>query len=411
MEKFNIKDMFYFFVNFRPEYFIERIKEELVIVNREEILMRASIQWDIDDIFWLEFNKFLMEYKHLCISQYYDKKNILNEVQCLPYLNFKKTPFLKFNVSDENKKTILIKPRLKSIPYLDKIFQFYLYSSSIDQEEVIDAPANFTTLLHSMFLSNPYEIMKRNIHFDEKPMFVRGAIFAMIYFMVYDNITKFDDKYLKHIYTKHPKWLFFLKLPLLVGEAFKNTRKEIERYYLIKTFRNELQGYWEEDIDQHNEIINEMSRAGNFDELIIKSYVALIMSHISSRSRIIFYPYLFARPFLFCRDFFKSFGWKELTSEERTKDEIQYFWNCFVTESVQFLDWVILLNNEYAKKSQELLRTLDSLIHNFSIHSDFVFKDRYEGMIKLSLLKPLKDPLRLRCTLKDIILSVNAERI
>jgi len=122
--KFSIDDMLYFFVYCRPAFFFRRIKEQVDIVNREEILLKASLQWQVDDKFWQEFDRFLTQYHELCTTTIYEKDKLVLNTKCLSYLIFRKTPFLKFDIVNEEGRPILIKTRQDIYSNAEKIFKF-----------------------------------------------------------------------------------------------------------------------------------------------------------------------------------------------------------------------------------------------------------------------------------------------
>ena len=86
--------------------------------------------------------------------------------------------------------------------------------------------------------------------------------------------------------------------------------------------------------------------------------------------------------------------------------QIRKFWKTFTDEANSLLDWIININRKWPKDTGEILGILERLIYTFSIHSDFNFNNRQDGLIKTSLLKSFKDPLKFKTKGEELIHSV-----
>ncbi len=87
--KFSLGEMLYLYIYFKPHHFYKRIKEQVEILSREEIQMKISIQWQIDDDFWAGFEAYLQDHKDLYVPESLDENKkiaLLNKTSCLPFL-------------------------------------------------------------------------------------------------------------------------------------------------------------------------------------------------------------------------------------------------------------------------------------------------------------------------------------
>ncbi len=391
-------------------------------MSREEIQMKISIQWQIDDDFWAGFEAYLQDHKDLYVPESLDENKkiaLLNKTSCLPFLVFKKTPLIKFDIKDGEGRTLLIRTRTEVQPYSLLIFKYFLLTSHINQKDILEGPSNFNLLLNSVLFSNPEEIKIRyKTELDKFTNKVgdynKGAIKYKNYKKALNdlldifNTNKSDSNVI--ILFKNSIVRLIEIVDFKYTKYLNNLNKQLTNiiYDLLrfKIFKEELMGYCEDNNAWHEEAINSIINEGGWKK-IANSIVEISLKMPS------LVPDLFCFPYIFCRDYFKIYCSLKRAMERPTKDDIKLFWKQFLEECKIYLKWTEmanknLVNLEYNNEGAELFKKLSHLTYNYSIHSEFPFRDnnKNEGLIKITLQKPFKSSLHPKCTSLEISYAI-----